>query len=221
MRHSGLHGSLSSHKSRQLIYLNNNVRVDPFPGSGAATENHNCYSINSHTEVLFHFWIAEGVSNRPRHQLHVANFPAGDETTADLPLLLECIYHPESQGALERFHATLKSMLRAYCLETGNEWDEGVHLLFAAREVVQESLGFSPADLVFAHTVRGPLSLLYDRWLSDHKEQNLCDYVSTFRFRLHRVYELAKKNLSTAQSKMKTWYDKTPKAEHSTWVIKH
>ncbi len=26
-------------------------------------------------------------------------------------------YHPESQGALERFHQTLKSMLRAFCLE--------------------------------------------------------------------------------------------------------
>lgn len=25
-------------------------------------------------------------------------------------------YHPESQGALERFHQTLKTMIRAYCL---------------------------------------------------------------------------------------------------------
>lgn len=27
-------------------------------------------------------------------------------------------YHPESQGALERFHQTLKSMLRKFCLES-------------------------------------------------------------------------------------------------------
>ncbi len=34
-------------------------------------------------------------------------------------------YHPESQGTLERFHhQTLKSMLRAYCLEFDKEWDE-------------------------------------------------------------------------------------------------
>ena len=25
-------------------------------------------------------------------------------------------YHPESQGALERFHQTLKNMIRSYCL---------------------------------------------------------------------------------------------------------
>ena len=67
-------------------------------------------------------------------------------------------YHPKSQGALERFHQTLKRMMRTYCLETGKDWDDGVHLLlFAARESVQESLGFSPFELVFGHTVRGLL----------------------------------------------------------------
>ena len=38
-------------------------------------------------------------------------------------------YHPESQGALESFHQTLKYMLCAYCLEHGPEWDEGIPLL--------------------------------------------------------------------------------------------
>ena len=50
-------------------------------------------------------------------------------------------YHPESQGALERFHQTLKNMIRSYCFDTENDWDEGIHLLlFAVRESVQESL---------------------------------------------------------------------------------
>lgn len=48
----------------------------------------------------------------------------------------------------------LKAMLRKYCRGTGKDWDEGVPLvLFAVREAVQESLGFSPAELVFGHTV--------------------------------------------------------------------
>lgn len=37
-------------------------------------------------------------------------------------------YHPQSQGALERWHQTLKSMLRKYCLENKKSWDEGCHL---------------------------------------------------------------------------------------------
>ena len=73
-------------------------------------------------------------------------------------------YHPESQGALERWHQTLKSVLRKYCLEVGGNWDEGVPFaLLALREAVQESLGFSPNELVFGHTVRGPLQVLKEQ----------------------------------------------------------
>lgn len=44
-------------------------------------------------------------------------------------------YHPQSPGALERWHQTLKTMMRIYCFETEKDWDEGIHLLlFAARE---------------------------------------------------------------------------------------
>ena len=52
-------------------------------------------------------------------------------------------------------------MIRSYCFDTEKDWDKGMHLfLFAVREYVQESLGFSSFELVFGHTVRGPLKLL-------------------------------------------------------------
>ena len=118
-------------------------------------------------------------------------------------------YHPESQGALERFHQTLKNMLRAYCVDNARDWDEGVQfVLFAARETVQESLGFSPFELVFGRTVRGPLKLLKEKWLAEDSDLNLLDYVSQFKDRFIRAGELAKTNLETSQTKMKTWYDK-------------
>ena len=121
-------------------------------------------------------------------------------------------YHPESQGALERFHQTLKNMIRAYTLEFEKDWDEGVHLLlFAAREAVQESLGFSPFELVFGRTVRGPLKLLKEKWLNDEDDTNLLDYVSKFKCRLTRANEIARQNLKEAQTRMKKWYDKSSK----------
>lgn len=119
-------------------------------------------------------------------------------------------YHPESQGAVERFHQTLKSMLRKYCLETGNDWDEGVPLvLFAIQETVQESLGFSPAQLVFGHTVRGPLKVLKEKMLEVDSglEMHILDYVSRFRECLHYACSFAQKSLASAQSKMKKRYD--------------
>ena len=71
-----------------------------------------------------------------------------------------------SQGALERFHQTLKNMIRSYCFDTEKDWDEGIHLLlFAVKKSVQESLGFSPFALVFGHIVRGPLKLMKEKFL--------------------------------------------------------
>ena len=56
----------------------------------------------------------------------------------------ESSIHPESQGALERFHQMLKSMLQKFCLESSREWDEGLPLLLlSVRETPHESLGFS------------------------------------------------------------------------------
>jgi len=119
-------------------------------------------------------------------------------------------YHPQSQGALERFHQTLKSMLKKYCLETARDWDEGVSLvLFAVRETVQESLGFSPADLVFGHQLRGPLKVFKDHILNSvpGPRTNVLDYVSNFRDRLHTAWSLAKESLENAQKGMKRKYD--------------
>ncbi|KAL0151722.1 hypothetical protein M9458_052948 [Cirrhinus mrigala] len=53
-------------------------------------------------------------------------------------------YHPESQGAIERFHQTFKSMLR----KNGTK---------------------DPAELVFGHTLRGPLKVLKDGMLNETK----------------------------------------------------
>ena len=118
-------------------------------------------------------------------------------------------YHPESQGALERFHQTVKNMIKSYCFDTEKDWDEGIHLvLFAVRESVQESLGFSPFELVFGHSVRGPLKLLKEKFLSnDETPLNLLQYVSDFRNRLSRVCEVARSNLKTSRGKMKARYD--------------
>ena len=119
-------------------------------------------------------------------------------------------YHPESQGALERWHQTLKSMLRKYCHDTEKDWDEGLpFVLFAIRDATQESLGFSPAELVFGHNVRGPLKVLKERFMSDSsQETNILDFVSQCRERLHRAVLLAKEALCSSQESMKTRFER-------------
>ena len=86
------------------------------------------------------------------------------------------VYHPESQGALERFHQALKTMLRAYCLEQHKDWDEGIPmLLVAVRESVQDTLGFSPFELLYGREVRGPLHLMKECWLTEDEPNNHLD----------------------------------------------
>ena len=118
-------------------------------------------------------------------------------------------YHPESQGALERFHQTLKSMLTKYCLETGNDWDNGIPLvLFAVRDSYQESLGYSPNELLFGKEVRGPLKLMYDCMLQQDSKVPLGEYVQQVKCRLEETRKFAFENLAKSQVSMKRTYDK-------------
>lgn len=119
-------------------------------------------------------------------------------------------YHLKSQGALERFHQTLKSLLRSYCVKLGQDWEDGVPwLLFAAWEVVQESTGFSPNKLVFGHTVRGPVvARLHDVVARPGPPGNPVEYVIGFWQRLYVAGELAREKSALAQKKMKRLYDK-------------
>ena len=69
-------------------------------------------------------------------------------------------YPAGSQVALERFHHTLKNKMISYCFDKVKDLDEGIHLLlYDVKESVQESLGLSPFELVFGHTLLGPLKL--------------------------------------------------------------
>nr|XP_054761448.1 uncharacterized protein LOC129267850 [Lytechinus pictus] len=121
-------------------------------------------------------------------------------------------YHPQSQGALERYHQTLKTMIRAYCEDYPDDWDKEISfLLFATRDSPNESIGFSPFELVYGHEVRGPLKLIKERFMVQDDDVNLLDYVSKFRERLSKACDVAKEHLKVSQGKMKAQADKNAK----------
>ncbi|XP_045120476.1 uncharacterized protein LOC123509918 [Portunus trituberculatus] len=119
-----------------------------------------------------------------------------------------------SQGALERHHQTLKTILRAFCLEHERDWNKAVpYVMFAVREAPTESLGFSPNQLVFGHHVRGPLDVVRKAWcyppISDSTV--LLDYVLVARKRLRKAHDIARAHLGAAQKGMKWYYDRRTK----------
>ncbi|GFX85942.1 retrovirus-related Pol polyprotein from transposon 412 [Trichonephila clavipes] len=58
------------------------------------------------------------------------------------------VYHPQS-NPVERFHRTLKRLLRVLCLDAGSEWDKYLpSILLALRSVSHESTGYTPSEFV-------------------------------------------------------------------------
>ena len=59
----------------------------------------------------------------------------------------------------------------------------------------------------------GPLLLLKEKWLDEDPEKiSVLKYVATFKDRLFRAGQMAKRNLQESQSKMKVWYNRKAKS---------
>ncbi|XP_070206100.1 uncharacterized protein [Littorina saxatilis] len=114
-------------------------------------------------------------------------------------------YHAQGNGLVERYNGTLKTMLRKLAQEKPKQWDRYIPaLLFAYREVPQESLGFSPFELLYGRTVRGPMSVLRNLWTEEQVDEQVrttSEYVVDLRNRIEETCKLARQNLSAAAQK--------------------
>ena len=105
-------------------------------------------------------------------------------------------------------------MLRKLCTEQPKSWNKLIDpLLFAYREVPQESTGFSPFELLYGRTIRGPLQLLKELWTEniDQDTRNTYEYVINLKDKLESTMEFIKKNLEEAQNRHKFYYDRRSK----------
>ncbi|XP_076449992.1 uncharacterized protein LOC143286334 [Babylonia areolata] len=103
-------------------------------------------------------------------------------------------YHAQCNGLVERFNATLKAMLRRLSHEKPQAWDRWIPaLLFAYREVPQESTGYSPFELLYGRTVRGPMQILREHWLHPERIAESCT--------------IAQQNLERASRRYKGYFD--------------
>ena len=121
-------------------------------------------------------------------------------------------YHPMANGLNEKFNGTLKAMIKKMCQERPSDWDRYLHaVLFAYREVPQASTGFSPFELLYGRSVRGPLGLLKEMWTNrdlDPNEFNTYQYVADLRNRLEETCEVVHQNVMKSAERYKHHYDK-------------
>ena len=121
-------------------------------------------------------------------------------------------YHPMCNGLVEKFNGTLKAMLKKLCSEQPKQWHRYINaLLFAYREVPQESTGFSPFELLYGRTVRGPMHILKELWTNDMdtpEVKNSYQYVFELRDKLEKTLHIARESLGKSQDRSKHYYDR-------------
>ncbi|XP_033745582.1 uncharacterized protein LOC117331096 [Pecten maximus] len=124
-------------------------------------------------------------------------------------------YHPMCNGLVERYNGTLKQMLRRMCSERPKDWDKYLNaLLFSYREVPQESLGFSPFELLYGRVIRGPMRILRElcaKDVPDPEVKTTYQYVVDLRERLEETCKLAREHPETAKVQQAHWYNKKAK----------
>ena len=90
-------------------------------------------------------------------------------------------YHPQSNGALERFHGTLVPMLRK-TISNKLTWTKQLkYCLFALRGMPNRDSGYSPHEVVIGTHLPSTLTFLYDSWLeSSSTPVNLVKWMKQF-----------------------------------------
>ena len=124
-------------------------------------------------------------------------------------------YHPQTQGKLERFHGTFKTMIRSYCDNTN--WDIFVpFLLFAIRDNVSSSTNYTPFQLVFTHEIRTPLKIIKEQLYED-KSRDLT--LEEMKSNIRKSWDVAQKHLGEYQEKMKKSYDMNANAKDRSFEV--
>lgn len=113
-------------------------------------------------------------------------------------------YHPQTNGALERSHLTLKDYLKHYINEKQNDWDSFIPFaMFAYNCHIHTSTGYSPYQVLFGNKPFLPNSVMQEPTLN----YNYDDYVVNLKQKLNFTQKIARENLIELKNKSKTYYD--------------
>nr|XP_021325913.1 uncharacterized protein LOC110438340 [Danio rerio] len=124
------------------------------------------------------------------------------------------VYHPQTDGLVERFNQTLKQMLRRVAAEDKRDWDLMLpYILFGIREVPQASTGFTPFELLFGRQPRGLLDVAKEAWEQQPAaHRSVVEHVKQMREKIDRVMPLVREHLITAQKAQQRHYNRAAQA---------
>ena len=114
-------------------------------------------------------------------------------------------YHPQSNGALERYHRTLGEYLRNFISNNVDDWDNWISTaLFTYNSTPHTSTGYMPFELVFGYKPIIPTSLTKN----PEPLYNYDSYVAELKNKFQHCWKIARDKLIQAKFKSKSYYDK-------------
>lgn len=81
--------------------------------------------------------------------------------------------------------------------------------------------GFSPLELLYGRSVRGPLDVLKEAWEGSKKSsENVVSHILQIKEMTDKMSELAQDNLRESNSYQKKWYDQHAREKRSRMGMK-
>lgn len=117
-------------------------------------------------------------------------------------------FRPQSNGAIERMHRSLKEYLRHFTNEQQDKWDEFLRLAcFAHNSSVHSSTKFSPFELFTGRKPNIPSS--FEKTSTNEKFYAYDDFVDRYKHNMRETFKIAKDNLELMKKGNKRIFDKS------------
>ncbi|XP_026743752.1 uncharacterized protein LOC113505319 [Trichoplusia ni] len=112
-------------------------------------------------------------------------------------------YHPQTQGALERSHSTLKEYLKSYISENQDNWPKYVYTaMLAYNTSIHSTTNFTPYELIFGHKPILPNSIY-----EPNTNASYPDYIKMLQHRLKCTRDKAVEFIKKSKESSKAYYD--------------
>ena len=110
------------------------------------------------------------------------------------------LYHPQTDGMVERFNATMKHLLRKLTQKNTVDWNQCIpYLLWAYRGTTHKSTGYSPFKLLYGRPMKTLLDELVEVWTV--KDEDSGREVIEYLCLLHEKMALVRDTAYTNEAK--------------------
>ena len=128
--------------------------------------------------------------------------------------------HPQSSGLVERMVGTIKNMIHKMAYDHPKRWHQYLDfILWALREVPNETTGTPPWVLAFGHLPRGPLAILKEAWCGEvdlpfNLGKGTAEFLKELHDKLKVAQSYAESHTAKVQSRYATRYNLRSKDKH-------